>query len=207
MVKEFYIVKILSSSILKKSLVGSVSATVLLMTAHPVVDAQENGLSEKSNNSQESQSNQKEAPKEVNTYEEFKNADGPVSINPASLSNKEMKDLGLNPQQVRSDFGISESGVQAEATKKWSKKIPKSKITGAATTAGGVVSLIGIFVTGGTVTSATAPVVSIFTGAAQSSSAKGVQVGGTATKRLVRENPYQLPVKKWVYKATWAKVY
>ena len=34
-----------------------------------------------------------------------------------------------------------------------------------------------------------------------------VNVGGTATKRLVRENPYQKPVKKWVYKITWAKAY
>lgn len=30
---------------------------------------------------------------------------------------------------------------------------------------------------------------------------------GTAEKRLVRDNPYQLPKKKWVYKATWAKRY
>lgn len=30
---------------------------------------------------------------------------------------------------------------------------------------------------------------------------------GTAEKRLVRDNPYQLPKKKWVYKANWAKRY
>ncbi|UXS68172.1 hypothetical protein MUA19_01710 [Staphylococcus chromogenes] len=39
------------------------------------------------------------------------------------------------------------------------------------------------------------------------SNAKGEIVGGTAEKKLVRDIPYQLPKKKWVYKATWAKLY
>lgn len=187
-----------------KSILSSISAVALLMAASPAIDAQEN-----SDQVSESavKDNQQENIKEVNTYEEFKNSKDPVSINPANLSNGQLEELGLNAQQTKQEFGINENGIQNEATKKWSTKISKSKITGTATTAGGIVSLIGLFVTGGTVTAATGPVISVFTGIAQGSKVKGVKVGGTATKRLVRENPYQLPKKKWVYKATWAKTY
>lgn len=36
---------------------------------------------------------------------------------------------------------------------------------------------------------------------------KGNNVGGTKEKKLIRENPYSKPVKKWMYKITWAKPY
>lgn len=192
------------SKFVSKSILTGMSAIALLMTASPAIDARENSDQVSESNVED---NQQENIKEVNTYEEFKNSKDPVSINPAKLSDTQLEELGFNAAQTKQEFGIDENGVQNEATKKWSTKIPKSKITGAATTAAGVVSLIGIFVTGGTITSATGPVVSVFTGIAQASNAKGVKVGGTATKRLVRENPYQLPKKKWVYKATWAKIY
>lgn len=52
-----------------------------------------------------------------------------------------------------------------------------------------------------------ANVATVVNGVLSFSNAKGVIVDGTAEKRLVRDNPYQLPKKKWVYKATWAKRY
>ncbi|PTG36114.1 hypothetical protein BU600_12450 [Staphylococcus arlettae] len=60
---------------------------------------------------------------------------------------------------------------------------------------------------GGTVSTVSGGAFSIISGVITSSKHNGVQVGGTATKRLVRENPYQLPKKKWVYKITWPKAY
>jgi hypothetical protein len=63
-------------------------------------------------------SQQQEDIKEVTTYEDFKNADDPVSIKPANLSDKELKELGLDAQQTKQEFGINADGVQTEVTKK-----------------------------------------------------------------------------------------
>lgn len=61
--------------------------------------------------------------------------------------------------------------------------------------------------TAGTVSSVAGGAFEIIAGVITGSKHNGVNVGGTATKRLVRENPYQKPVKKWFYKITWAKAY
>ncbi|RIM73814.1 hypothetical protein [Staphylococcus arlettae] len=191
---------------MKKFIASIIAAIITLgLTTTPFVQANET----KSNTQQDEVTNPGEASevKEVNTYEEMINSKEAVSINPAKLNDNELEKLGLNPQQVKSDFDIEKNGVQSEATKKWSKKISKGKITGTLTAGSGVVGLIGAFFSAGTSLTVTGSVISIFNGVSSASNIKGVQVGGTATKRLVRENPYQLPKKKWVYKATWAKTY
>ncbi|PTH38767.1 hypothetical protein BU596_12370 [Staphylococcus arlettae] len=195
-----------SNSAISKVLLASISTATLLTVTSPVINAQgENSTQNKTQGTQQSQ--EQENIKEVTTYKEFKNADGAVSINPANLSDKELEELGLNPQQTKQEFGISENGVQAEATKKWSKKISKGQLAGASATIGGVITVIGGLLSGGTVSTVSGGAFSIISGVITSSKHNGVQVGGTATKRLVRENPYQLPKKKWVYKITWAKAY
>lgn len=161
-----------------KSILGSISVASLLMVASPAIYAAEQSAEKPT--AESLQNNDQENIKEVTTYEDFKNAEGPVSINPANLSDKQLEELGQNPQQVKEEFGISKDGIQREATKQWSQKISKNQLAGGAATIGGVIT---------------------------SSKHNGVTVGGTATKRLVRENPYQKPVKKWVYKITWAKPY
>lgn len=187
----------------KKSILSGVSMIALLLTINPIIEAQENT----DQSTEASTKKEQETPtKEVNTYKEFKNSKGSVSINPAKLSDKEMKDLGLNPQQIKQEFGISQ-GVQEEATKKWSKKISKGQLAGASATTGGVITVVGGLLTAGTVSTVSGGAFEIISGVITGSKYNGVKVGGTATKRLVRENPYQLPKKKWVYKITWAKAY
>ncbi|RIM72601.1 hypothetical protein BU594_08875 [Staphylococcus arlettae] len=191
---------------MKKFITSIIAATITLgLTTTPFVQANETT----SNTQQDEVTNPGGASevKEVNTYEEMINSKEAVSINPAKLNDNELEKLGLNPQQVKSDFSIEENGMQFEATKKWSKKISKGKITGSLSAGSGVIGLIGAFFSAGTSITVSTSVISILNGVSTASNIKGVQVGGTATKRLVRENPYQLPKKKWVYKATWAKTY
>lgn len=191
---------------MKKFIASIIATTITLgLTTTPFVQASETT----SNTQQDEVTNEKGASevKEVNTYEEMVNSKEAVSINPAKLNDNELEKLGLNPQQVKSDFDIQDNGLQLEATKKWSKKISKNKITGTLSAGSGVLGLIGMFFSAGTSITAATSVISVINGVSTASSIKGVQIGGTATKRLVRENPYQLPKKKWVYKATWAKTY
>ncbi|MFQ3792948.1 hypothetical protein AABD37_13865 [Staphylococcus nepalensis] len=195
-----------TNSKISKVLLAGISTATLLTVASPAIDAQEENSSQ--NNTQGAQQSQEqENIKEVTTYKEFKNADGPVSINPANLSDKQLEDLGFNAKQTKEEFGISENGIQAEATKKWSQKISKNQLAGASATIGGVITVIGGILTAGTVSTVSGGAFEIIAGVITGSKYNGVNVGGTATKRLVRENPYQKPVKKWVYKITWAKAY
>lgn len=106
-----------TNSKISKVLLAGISTATLLTVASPAIDAQEENSSQ--NNTQGAQQSQEqENIKEVTTYKEFKNADGPVSINPANLSDKQLEDLGFNAKQTKEEFGISENGIQAEATKK-----------------------------------------------------------------------------------------
>lgn len=195
-----------TNSKISKVLLAGISTATLLTVASPAIDAQEENSSQ--NNTQGAQQSQEqENIKEVTTYKEFKNADGPVSINPANLSDKQLEDLGFNAKQTKEEFGIRENGIQAEATKKWSQKISKNQLAGASATIGGVITVIGGILTAGTVSTVSGGAFEIIAGVITGSKYNGVNVGGTATKRLVRENPYQKPVKKWVYKITWAKAY
>lgn len=188
-----------------KSILGSMSAASLLMVASPAIDAAEQSAEKPT--AESLQNNDQENIKEVTTYEDFKNAEGPVSINPANLSDKQLEELGQNPQQVKEEFGISKDGIQREATKQWSQKISKNQLAGGAATIGGVITIVSGLLSGGTVATVSGGAFSVISGVITSSKHNGVTVGGTATKRLVRENPYQKPVKKWVYKITWAKPY
>ncbi|MDG0822757.1 hypothetical protein M4L38_08425 [Staphylococcus equorum] len=195
-----------TNSAISRVLLASISTATLLTVASPAINAQETTSSQ--NNAQGTQQAQEqENIKEVTSYKEFKNTDGPVSINPANLSDKELEDLGFNAKETKQEFGINENGIQAEATKKWSKKISKNQLAGASATTGGVISVVGGLLTAGTVSSVAGGAFEIIAGVITGSKHNGVNVGGTATKRLVRENPYQKPVKKWVYKITWAKAY
>lgn len=101
-----------------KSILGSMSAAALLMVASPAIDATEQ--STENPTAENLQNNDQENIKEVTTYEDFKNSEAPVSINPANLSDKQLEELGQNPQQVKEEFGISKDGIQREVTKKWS---------------------------------------------------------------------------------------
>lgn len=195
-----------TNSAISRVLLASISTATLLTVASPAINAQETTSSQ--NNAQGTQQSQEqENIKEVTSYKEFKNTDGPVSINPANLSDKELEYLGFNAKETKQEFGINENGIQAEATKKWSKKISKNQLAGASATTGGVISVVGGLLTAGTVSSVAGGAFEIIAGVITGSKHNGVNVGGTATKRLVRENPYQKPVKKWVYKITWAKAY
>ncbi|MBF7024871.1 hypothetical protein [Staphylococcus kloosii] len=195
-----------ANSKVSKILLAGISTATLLTVASPAINAEESTPSQ-NNNQGYQKSQQQEDIKEVTTYEDFKNADGPVSINPANLSDKELKELGLDAQQTKQEFGINADGVQTEATKKWSQKITKGQLAGTSATIGGVISIVGGLVTAGTVSSIAGGAFEIISGVITGSKYNGVTVGGTATKRLVRENPYQKPVERWVYKITWAKPY
>ncbi|PNZ40339.1 Uncharacterised protein [Staphylococcus simulans] len=114
-----------------------------------------------------------------------------------------MRSLGMSEQQIQQE----KITTYAAKTKKWSKKIPKNKIQGSLNVGIGVAGIIGAFFSAGTSLTVSANVATVVNGVLSFSNAKGVIVDGTAEKRLVRDNPYQLPKKKWVYKATWAKRY
>lgn len=192
-----------------KKITTSIIATAITLglTTTPFVQASETVTNDNQQSKTANQGGASEV-KEVNTYKKMINSKEAVSIDPAKLSDNELENLGLNPQQVKSEFGINKNGIQLEAaTKKWSKKISKGKITGTLSAGSGVLGLIGLFFSAGTSITASTSVISILNGVSTASNIKGVQIGGTATKRLVRENPYQLPKKKWVYNATWAKTY
>ncbi|MEP9819789.1 hypothetical protein ABDK27_08475 [Staphylococcus xylosus] len=131
---------------------------------------------------------------------------GPVSINPNSLTDEELKKLDLNPQEIRSEFG-EKTTYSAEATQKWSGKVTKGQLANTAVTIGGVTTIISGILSLGSGATITSGAFTVISQIIRGGNFKGVKVGGTKTKRLVRENPYQKPVKKWVYKITWAKPY
>ncbi|WP_017722233.1 hypothetical protein [Staphylococcus xylosus] len=187
-----------------KSILGSMSAAALLMVASPAIDAAEQSTENPAETNL--QTNEQNAPKEVTTYEDFKNAEGPVSINPNSLTDEELKKLDLNPQEIRSEFG-EKTTYSAEATQKWSGKVTKGQLANTAVTIGGVTTIISGILSLGSGATITSGAFTVISQIIRGGNFKGVKVGGTKTKRLVRENPYQKPVKKWVYKITWAKPY
>ncbi|MEP9819788.1 hypothetical protein ABDK27_08470 [Staphylococcus xylosus] len=57
-----------------KSILGSMSAAALLMVASPAIDAAEQSTENPAETNL--QTNEQNAPKEVTTYEDFKNAEG-----------------------------------------------------------------------------------------------------------------------------------
>lgn len=194
---------------MNKSILVSMSATALLMVASPAIEAEQETNPSQNNNhgTEQFQQAQEEGNiKEVYTYKEFKNAKGPVSINPNLLSDKELKSLNLNPEKVKSDAGNGTS-FRAAKTRKWSSKVTKDQLAGASATVGGVITIISGILSWGSGATITSGAFSVFSQVIRGGKWKGVKFGGTKTKRLVRENPYQLPKKKWVHKITWAKPY
>lgn len=103
-----------------RSILTSMSAAALLMVASPAIDAAE----QSTENPAEAnlQTNEQNTPKEVTSYSEFKNAEGPVAIDPNALTDGELKKLDLNPQEVRKEFG-EKTTFKAEAAQKWSGKV------------------------------------------------------------------------------------
>lgn len=148
---------------------------------------------------------------EANSYEEFVNAEGEVAIDPSKLTADEMIKLGLNPADYIDNYKPQEfSGFRAKKVnapqysktygkKNWSKKIPKSKIQAAGTTAGGIIAIVGAFVPQAKVVSLTGGIVGTVSGIIGLKNVKGVKFSGTAVKKLVRKNPYQKPSIGWVY--------
>lgn len=190
---------------MKKQIISTIATGVLLSAfATPFVSAKVEGETSTSQNATTnvSQNNNTEM-KEVTTYSEFVNSDGPVAIDPINLTDEQMRSLGMSEQQIQQE----KITTYAAKTKKWSKKIPKNKIQGSLNVGIGVAGIIGAFFSAGTSLTVSANVATVVNGVLSFSNAKGVIVGGTAEKRLVRDNPHQLPKKKWVYKATWAKRY
>lgn len=190
--------------IVSKSILASLSATALLTASSPAIDAAEQSTEKPEQTN--FKSNKQNTPKEVTTYNDFKNADGPVSIDPNNLSDEELEKLDLNPQEIRKEFG-PKTAYTAEAAKKWSGKVTKGQLANTAVTIGGVTTIISGLLSLGSGATITSGAFTVISQVIRGGKFKGVKLGGTKTKRLVRENPYQKPVKKWVYKITWAKAY
>ncbi|MCE4966065.1 hypothetical protein [Staphylococcus chromogenes] len=190
---------------MKKQIITTIATGVLFSAlATPFVSTKVEGVTSNSQNAATnvSQSNNTET-KEVSTYSEFVSSDGPVAIDPSNLTDKQMRSLGMSQEQIQQE----KITTYAAQTKKWSKKIPKNKIQGGLNVGIGVAGIIGAFFSVGTSLTVSANVATVVNGVLSFSNAKGVIVGGTAEKKLVRDTPYQLPKKKWLYKATWAKLY
>ena len=76
-----------TNSAISRVLLASLFRTTLLTVASPAINAQETTSSQNNARGLNSLKNQ-ETLEEVTSYKEFKNTDGPVSINPAKFQTR-----------------------------------------------------------------------------------------------------------------------
>lgn len=187
-----------------KSMLVSMSAAAFLTAVNPGIEAAQQDNSQNTNEVEQAQ--EQGNVKEVYTYEDFKNAKGPVAINPIYLSDEEMKNLNLNPETVKNNFGDGNS-ISPEKTRKWSGKVTKGQLSNATSSVGSVVTIISGALSLGSGATISSGAFSLIAQVMKGGKWHGVKVGGTKTQRLVRDNWMQKPKKKWIYKITWAKKY
>lgn len=90
--------------------------------------------------------------------------------------------------------------------KSWSISISKNQISGRALTLAGALGILSNFVKHPVVTISRSAF-TLIAGVSKYKKYKGVQIGGTAYKKLYRKNPYQTPKLQWLYHVNWAKRY